>query len=342
MRGPNVSENVKQIVETLLATQGSVTSGAVAAQVGISRQAAHAHLSALTAEGLLVREGAGRGTRYLRAQPPGLRLSLRTAGLQEDQVWKELERRATWLEQLPERARAILHFAFTELLNNAIDHSGAAAVEVLLERGPQRVAFEVVDAGEGIFEHVRRLLALRDHFEALQELSKGKVTTAPEAHTGQGLFFTSKAVDVLMVESGALRWWTDNVRGDVGLGEVHPPRVGTRVRAELAPDTERELRAVFDAYSNEDFAFTRSRAFIKLFEVGVDFVSRSEAKRLLHGMEKFEEVVLDFRGVRSVGQGFADEAFRVWARAHPGTRVVAEHMNDAVRFMIERARRPGT
>ncbi|HET9449417.1 MAG TPA: DUF4325 domain-containing protein, partial [Aggregicoccus sp.] len=267
----------------------------------------------------------------------GLSLRLSTAGLQEDQVWKDLERRAPWLSQLSERATAILHFAFTEVLNNAIDHSGAAEVEVLLERGPSRVAFEVVDAGEGIFEHARRLLGLRDHFEALQELSKGKVTTAPEAHTGQGLFFTSKAVDVLLVESGALRWWTDNVRGDVGLGELHPPRTGTRVRAELSADTPRELKAVFDAYSNEDFAFSRSRAFIKLFEVGVDFVSRSEAKRLLHGMEKFEEVVLDFRGVRSVGQGFADEVFRVWARAHPGTRLVVEHMNDAVRFMVQRA-----
>jgi anti-sigma regulatory factor (Ser/Thr protein kinase) len=338
MSRPNVKENVKQAVEALLAMQESVTSGAVAARVGMSRQAAHAHLTALTAEGLLVREGAGRATRYRRAQSPELRLSLQLPGLQEDQVWKELERRAPWLSQLPERATAILHFAFTEVLNNAIDHSGAAEVEVLLERDPQRVAFEVVDAGEGIFEHARRLLGLRDHFEALQELSKGKVTTAPEAHTGQGLFFTSKAVDVLLVESGALRWWTDNVRGDVGLGEVHPPRTGTRVRAELAPDTARELKAVFDAYSNEDFAFSRSRAFIKLFEVGVDFVSRSEAKRLLHGMEKFEEVVLDFRGVRSVGQGFADEVFRIWARAHPGTRLVAEHMNDAVRFMVQRAR----
>jgi hypothetical protein len=73
--------------------------------------------------------------------------------------------------------------------------------------------------------------------------------------------------------------------------------------------------------------------------VGERFVSRSEAKRLLHGMEKFEEVVLDFRGVQSVGQGFADEVLRVWSRAHPGTRLIPEHMNDAVRFMVESARR---
>ena len=70
----------------------------------------------------------------------------------------------------------------------------------------------------------------------------------------------------------------------------------------------------------------------------MNLVARSEAKRLLHGLEKLEEVMLDFQGVRSVGQGFADEVFRVWAQAHPGTRLVAEHMNDVVRFMVERAR----
>lgn len=314
-----------------------MTTATVAARVGLSRQAVHAHLRALVGEGVLRLEGKGRGAHYVGAQEPPLRLRLPTAGLQEDRVWKDLETRAPWLAALPPRVSAILHFAFTEMVNNVIDHSGAPEVEVLLERDGTRVAFEVLDDGEGLFEHARRLLGLGSNLEALQELSKGKVTTAPEAHTGQGLFFTAKAVDLMLVESGALRWWTDNVREDVGVGEVRPPRKGTRIRAELSRDTQRELKAVFDAYSNEDFAFTRSRTFIKLFEVGTHFVSRSEAKRLLHGLEKFDEVVVDFRGVESVGQGFADEVFRVWARAHPGTRLLPENMNDAVRFMVRRA-----
>jgi len=37
------------------------------------------------------------------------------------------------------------------------------------------------------------------------------------------------------------------------------------------------------------------------------------------GLEKFEMVVLDFKGVQMVGQGFADEVFRVWQKNWPST-----------------------
>lgn len=57
---------------------------------------------------------------------------------------------------------------------------------------------------------------------------------------------------------------------------------------------------------------------MKLFEHGTQFVSRSEARRLMHGLKKFKKVTLDFRGVKGVGQGFADEVFRVWPAAHRG------------------------
>jgi len=65
-------------------------------------------------------------------------------------------------------------------------------------------------------------------------------------------------------------------------------------------------------------------------------VSRSEAKRLLAGLEGLREAELDFRGVESVGQGFVDDLFRVWTRNHPDTELVPTEMNEAVRFMVER------
>jgi len=40
-------------------------------------------------------------------------------------------------------------------------------------------------------------------------------------------------------------------------------------------------------------------------------VSRSQAKRLLMGLEKFNTIILDFKGVVSVGQAFVDQVFRV-------------------------------
>ncbi len=53
-------------------------------------------------------------------------------------------------------------------------------------------------------------------------------------------------------------------------------------------------------------------------------------------IEQVEEVILDFRGVTGVGQGFVDEIFRVWASAHPQVRLVPENMNEAVEFMVRR------
>ena len=54
--------------------------------------------------------------------------------------------------------------------------------------------------------------------------------------------------------------------------------------------------------STIDYAFAKTRTVVRLFVIGVRFVSRSEAKRLLHGLDRFREVVLDFRGVEGVGR----------------------------------------
>ena len=57
------------------------------------------------------------------------------------------------------------------------------------------------------------------------------------------------------------------------------------------------------------------------------------------GVERLREVVLDFEGVRLVGQGSADEVFRVWSSAHPEGRLIPVGMSEPVSFMVERARR---
>lgn len=79
-----------------------------------------------------------------------------------------------------------------------------------------------------------------------------------------------------------------------------------------------------------------TRPTVKLFHIGTTFVSRSEAKQLLRGLEKFDEIELDFQKVQSVGQGFVDEVFRVWKSEHPSHRIIPINMNPKVKFMVER------
>jgi hypothetical protein len=114
------------------------------------------------------------------------------------------------------------------------------------------------------------------------------------------------------------------------------------VRFELALETTKTMDAIFAQYSEQSFQFDTSRIIVKLFERGVDFVSRSEAKRIVVGLERFRHVIVDFRGIDSVGQGFADEIFRVWAEAHPDVRIDTINMRDPVRFMVERTMRTST
>jgi mRNA interferase RelE/StbE len=86
-----------------------------------------------------------------------------------------------------------------------------------------------------------------------------------------------------------------------------------------------------------DVAFTTTRPVVKLIEVGTSFVARSEARRLLNGLDvDFETVEVDFTGVPDVGQGFVDELLRVWPRDHPGKTVIPTNMNAAVDFMVRR------
>ena len=66
-------------------------------------------------------------------------------------------------------------------------------------------------------------------------------------------------------------------------------------------------------------------------------VSRSQAKRLLARLDKFEVVILDFEGVSAIGQAFADEIFRVFALKQSSTRIIPINMNEFVQEMVLRA-----
>jgi anti-sigma regulatory factor (Ser/Thr protein kinase) len=255
-------------------------------------------------------------------------------GLQEDVIWRDVP--ADLLhDRMSAEGRSTASYAFTALLNNAIDHSGASAARISVWATRFEIRFEIVDEGSGVFPHLQEKLALDDIYDALGELTKGKTTTDPSRHTGEGIFFTSKAVDLFTLESAGLRWTVDNVRNDQAVGSSEITH-GTRVRWELDPDTTRSITDVFAAYTDAEHHFSRTRTVVRLFGFGVEFISRSEAKRLMRGLERFAEVLIDFAGVEAVGQGFVDEALRVWPSQHPETSVQPIGMTGPVEFMVRR------
>ncbi len=110
-------------------------------------------------------------------------------------------------------AQQIMGYAVTEMVNNAIDHSGGSTVRVTALQEGNVVSVSVEDDGVGVFDRMKNSLRLPDRFASIQELSKGKATTAPDRHSGQGIFFTSKAVDRFRLAANGLTWIVDNPGG---------------------------------------------------------------------------------------------------------------------------------
>lgn len=267
------------------------------------------------------------------AGEPTWRHELTLLGLAEHEVWQRA--REDLILPNDTKAGRIVAYAFMEMLNNAIDHSGSESVIISFWISAAQWCFEIKDKGIGALTKLEDGLKLGSEFEAVQELSKGKRTTDPARHTGKGIFFTSKVVDLFRLTSSGVRWTVDNLRHDQALGTA-PASMGTSVQCQVDPHTDRVIAEVFREFT-QDHAFVRTRPVVKLFEIGTIFVSRSEARRLLDGLEAdFEIVEADFAGVTDVGQGFVDELLRVWPGTHPGKTAIPINMNPAVEFMVKR------
>ena len=306
-----------------------------AAHFGISRQAVNKHLHRLVREGLLTAEGTTRNRRYALAvldeESVFVPLTSTTA---EDLVWRE--QITPLLSDLPQRAKDIWQYGFTEMLNNAIDHSSGTSVYVNIERTALSVKMNLRDNGEGIFRKIQRELNLLDERHSVLELAKGKLTTDPDHHTGEGIFFTSRMFDEFYIRSGKIFFSHRNLKSEDRIFTA--PVSGTGVFLTLSNHTERTTEEVFDEFtSGEDYEFSKTVVPVDLVRYGDEaLISRSQAKRLLARFERFRTVVLDFEGVEQIGQGFADEVFRVFARAHPDIELVSINKNTQVRAMIER------
>ncbi|HKZ43277.1 MAG TPA: STAS-like domain-containing protein, partial [Candidatus Hodarchaeales archaeon] len=64
---------------------------------------------------------------------------------------------------------------------------------------------------------------------------------------------------------------------------------------------------------------------------------RSQGKRLMARVDRFKVVILDFDNVDTIGQAFADEVFRVFAKQHPHIELMPLRTNKNVQQMIQRA-----
>ena len=180
---------------------------------------------------------------------------------------------------------------------------------------------------------------LKSELEAIQDLLKGKTTTKPELHSGEGIFFTSKVADIFNLESFGYQLIINSIINDVFLVKPKSIKRGTKVKISISTDSKRHLNDVFKRYTgyrDNNYSFDKTEIKIKLYTTGTIYISRSQARRVLMGLDKFKSIILDFDKVPTIGQAFADEIFRVFADKHPDIKIYPINANESVRFMIDR------
>lgn len=301
----------------------------------ITRQSVYKYLLALEDDGVIEVEKNGRANTYLLANKE-FRFDFPIAGLKEDAVW----RKSIFPLLKDEVAGNVMNacqYGFTEMLNNAIDHSESDNVAITVTKDAVSIAFLIMDTGVGIFNKIKDKYNLEDQRHAILELAKGKCTTDPANHTGEGIFFTSKVFDVFCIMSGSLVFTAGRKnKGNDFLfeGEEH---AGTAVTMEIAKDSDVETRKVFDEFANVENGFSKTVIPLVLANYeGGTLVSRSQAKRLTYRFDRFCEIILDFAGIPEIGQGFADELFRVFQNANPKIELLPVNMSPEVEKMVAR------
>lgn len=305
----------------------------------VTRQAVNKHLKRLIDEKALIPKGKTRNrTYYLHPLEEWAQNYEIIDDLAEDVVWRSDVSPA--LGQLPDNVLDIWHYGFTEMLNNAIDHSGGDKLQIRFQKTASNTQVVITDNGVGIFYKIQKELGLLDERHSILELAKGKLTTDPEHHTGEGIFFTSRMFDDFDILSGGI-FYSHRFRDlEDWILERDKFSSGTSVWMKLNNHTARTTRKVFDEFtSKDDYGFTKTVVPVRLAQYGDDqLVSRSQAKRLLARIDRFKTVIFDFDGVDTLGQAFADEVFRVFPNKHPDIELLYIKANTSVKRMIIRAK----
>lgn len=342
--------NKEKILE-IIDKQGKATSREIMESIGVSRQYVNLVISELIAEGRVFKVGGTRKAFYVskafmdthpETVPVIFRKRYKNTSLEEHKVFMEIEDKLPRFKELPENIRSIFTFAFSEMLNNAIEHSTSKIISVEVVLRDKLLSFVVNDAGVGVFRNIMKKKNLQSEIEAIQDLLKGKTTTMPRTHSGEGIFFTSKTADSFILDSFGHILSIDNNIDNVLARTTSAIKRGTRVIFKINTGSERHLNDVFKKYTNigsdSDYGFDKTEIRVKLFTSGGVHISRSQARRILEGLEKFKVILLDYKDVPLVGQAFVDEIYRVFQNKHPNIVIQEENMSEGVKFMVERAK----
>jgi len=338
--------NIRSLISKLLKKKKELKVADIVKATGFSRAYISRIFQELRKENKVVLVGKANKACYVLADKKtvsrakssilNIRRSLRNKNLSEDEILDKIKKDTGIFLNLSENIALIVDYAFTEMLNNAIEHSKSEKIDISASRDKNLIQIDLIDAGIGIFNSIIKKRKLKNELEAIQELTKGKLTTAPKEHSGEGIFFTSRVVDKLIIQGSNKKLIFDNILNDLFIKDIKKLK-GTKITFFVRVGSKRRLENIFKEYAGETFEFAKTEVVVKLYKTDTNYISRSQARRILIGLEKFKTIILDFRNIGTIGQAFADEVFRVWQSHHPDIKIQYQNSNENIVFMIKRA-----
>jgi hypothetical protein len=333
------TELLKKFILTELPNHPTDIVAYTAKKFSVTRTTIHRHLESFIKAGKIIKSGTTKNTYYsLSSSFTQKHIYKLSQHLDEFSIFTHDFKHM--LENLPTNLQDTISYSFTEIVNNAIDHSKGRKLTITTELKKDQFILSISDDGIGVFKNIYDYLHLNDLRESILELTKGKITTDPNHHTGEGIFFSSKLPYLFEIYANGLHFLKDNKEHDWAITEDKTIKQGSKIVITYLLNSKTELVNVFKKFQDENLSFNRTEIIVELSKFNEEvFISRSQAKRILRNLEKFAYITLDFKGIRLIGQGFADEVFRVYQLQHPTTTIDYINANENVTFMIERTAR---
>lgn len=321
-----IIENVKDHGDNLISF--------VSENKNITRQSASKYISQLCDGGVLFQKNSSNKNRVYELAVLNQKAAKYTnvSTLSEDVVYK-----SDFYPLISSCAKKVIkqvNFCFTEILNNAIDHSSSQSVEIEFSETAKSLCFAITDDGVGIFDKIKKEMELPSLQDAIAELVKGGYTSDRSRHAGTGIFFTSRISEHFEIVSRNKRMVSHD--GKIFMAEDVEDFVdGTKVIFEIDKFSSIDTADVFDKYSI-DYKFCISQIPVKIMESegSGSLCSRSQAKRLIAHFDRFEKVFLNFAGVEEIGFSFADEIGIFIANEKCEEKICFEETSEKVKGML--------
>lgn len=234
-----------------------------------------------------------------------------------------------------------LEYVVTEMINNVIEHSEANKLTIHIRENFLTLECMLMDNGIGIFKKIMNSHNLKTPEDAILKLSKGKLTSDPLNHSGEGIFFSSRMTDSFLIHSKNSIFTSQNnfdlIQSDdiCCISKDFKKIIGTTVVFILDKNNSTSMVEIFNKYENEFNGFENTEMLINLAEkYSKTLMSRSIAKRVIADFNSFKEIILDFKNVEMVGQGFLDEIFRVYKSRNHEINIKYLNENDDIKALM--------